>query len=469
ERLLGTGAPRIESIAVLPLENLSRDPEQEYFADGMTEALISDLAQISALRVISRTSVMQYKGVRRPLPEIARELNVDAVVEGSGQRVGDRVKITAQLIHAPTDKHLWAESYERDLRDVLTLQSEVARAITDEIKVKLTPQEQTRLAGAPAINPEAHELYLRGRYAWNKRTPAGMTKSIEYFNQALEHDPTNALIWAGLADSYNQLGYRGYLSPREAYPRAKAAAAKSLEINPTLAEAHAALGFALLNHDWDWPAAERALRRALELNPNYAEAHHWYSHYLMDTGRVRESLEESKRALEVDPLSMIISVHLGWHYISARQYDLAVEHLKKTVADDPSYYSAHFHLGRAYQFRGAFADAIAEQRKAAALSNNSTEALTALATALALGGQRDEAARILDQLKQMASTQYVSSCDIASVYAALGATSQSFEWLERARQERASRLIELKADPLFDPLRGEPRFRELLRRMNFPQ
>ncbi len=460
---------RYDSIAVLPLENLSADPDQEYLVDGMTEALIAELAQISALRVILRTSVMRYKDTSKPLPEIAHELNVNTIVEGSVLRVGERVRITAQLIDAATDRHLWAKSYERDLRDILSLQGEVAQAIASEIRVKLTPQEETQLARTRPVNPAAHDLYLKGRFAWNKRTPAGMTKSVEYFNQALEHDPTNALIWAGLADSYNQLGYRGSLLPREAYPQAKAAAAKALQANPALAEAHAAMGYALFNYDWDWAAAERALRRALELNPNYAEAHHWYSHYLMDTGRVEESLEESKRALELDPLSMIISVHLGWHYIFARQYDLAVEHLKKVVAHDRSFYSAHLQLGRAYQFQGALAEAIAEQRKGAALSGNSTEASAALAVALALAGQREEATRILSQLKQMPTDQYVSSFDIAAVYAGLGATTQTFEWLEKARQERASRVIELKADPLFDSLRFDPRLHDLLRRMNLAE
>ncbi|MGH9779106.1 MAG: protein kinase domain-containing protein, partial [Candidatus Acidiferrales bacterium] len=288
DRLLGrVGSPQIQSLAVLPLDNLSGNPEQEYFVDGMHEELITRLAKISALKVISRTSVMRYRGERRPpLPEIGRELGVDAVIEGSVRRSGDQVRITVQLVEAATDKHLWAESYQRDLRDVLALQSDVAQAIADEIRITLTAQERASLSGATRVNPQAYEAYLKGRFYWNKRSPAGLLKGMEYFNQAIEHDPQDALAYSGLADSYTQLAYRGQLSSDDAYPRAKAAATKALEINSTLAEAHASLGFIYFNYEWDWPGAEKEFLLAIKLNPNYAESHHWYSHFLMDTGRV---------------------------------------------------------------------------------------------------------------------------------------------------------------------------------------
>ncbi|MCI0402223.1 MAG: protein kinase, partial [Acidobacteria bacterium] len=296
DRLLGgAGTQRIQSLAVLPLENLSRDPAQEYFADGMTEALITELSKISALKVISRTSAMQYKGVKKPMPQIARELGVDALIEGSVVREGDQVRITVQLIHGPTDKHLWADSYQRELRGILALQSEVAQAIAREIRVAVTPAEETRLAETRAVNPEAHEAYLKGRYHWNKRTREGFEKGIEYFEQAIEKDPNYALAYAGLADSYNNLGAWGHVPPRETYPRGKAAAMKALELDEELAEAHASLARNKIAYDWDWPGARQEFERYVQLNSNYANAHLWYSYYYFAMGRLDEAAREMKR------------------------------------------------------------------------------------------------------------------------------------------------------------------------------
>ena len=358
-RRAGPGGPvRVESLAVLPLENFSRDPEQEYFADGMTEALISDLAQIHSLRVISRTSVMQYKAAKRPLPEIARALNVDAVVEGSVLRSGERVRITAQLIEAKTDRHLWAKAYERDVRDVLSLQSEVARAIAREIEARLTPQEEARLASARPINAEAHEAYLKGRYSLNKQNEPAIRQAIRYFNEAIEKDPRGAPAYAGLADAYCALR-SVYASPREVMPAAKAAALKAVELDPSSAEAHLSLGQVKFYYDFDWPGAESEFRRAIELNPNLADAHDLFATYLAAMQRHTEAIFEIRRARELDPLSLLVMADAGWVYYLGRQYDRAIEESRKAVELDPTFWIAQAFLGLAYEKTGRFAEAIA--------------------------------------------------------------------------------------------------------------
>lgn len=325
------------SIAVLPLENLSKDPEQDYFADGMTDALITSLGKIASLRVISRSSVMQYKRAPKRPPQVARELQVDAVVEGTVLRSGDRVRITAQLIEASTDRHLWAESYEGDLRDVLALQDKVARVIAQEIRVKLTPQEQVRLSRSRRVDPDAHQAYLRGRYFSDKRTSEGFIKGIEYFQQAIEKDPSYAPPYSGLADAYVLLAYRGFRPPNDVLPKAKAAGMKALELDPTVAETHTSLAHAAL-YDRDWPYAEKEFRRAIELDPSYVNAHHWYSHYLLALGRVTESLAESNRALDLAPLDVTLAAHLGSHYYWARQYDRGLEATNKGLEIDPNHH-----------------------------------------------------------------------------------------------------------------------------------
>jgi len=460
--------PRIESLAVLPLANLSGDPEQEYFVDGMTDELIADLGQIEALRVISRTSVMQYKGVKKPLPQIARELNVDAVIEGSVLRSGDRVRITAQLIQAVTDKHLWAKSYERDLRDVLALQSEVAGAIANEIKIKLTPQEQARLASARPVNPEAHEAYLKGRYYWNLRTEEGLKKSSEYFQQAIEKDPGYALAYAGLADTYGVVATWNVMAPKEAYPRAKAAAFKALEMDETLAEAHALLGSAREEYDWDWVGAEKEFKRAIELNPGYATAHQWYAEYLSVMGRHNEAIAEAKRAQELDPLSLMINAIGGRVFFYARRYDEAIAQCRRTLELNPGFYPAHLFLAWAYEQEKRYAEAISEYQKAIAPGQSNPLLAAELARGYVAAGKRTEALTVISQMGELSKRRYVSSYVIAQIYTALGDTGRAFQWLEKAYQERDSQLAWLKAEPGFDSLRSDPRFQNLLRRMNFP-
>jgi serine/threonine protein kinase/tetratricopeptide (TPR) repeat protein len=462
----GNRPPRIESLAVLPFESLGRDPEQEYFADGMTDELITDLSKIGALKVISRTSVMRYKRTDRALPQIARELNVDAVIEGSVQRSGDRVRISAQLIYAPTDRHLWAENYERELRDILTLQSEVARAIATEIKVKVTPQEQSRLLSTRQVNPEVYQLCLKGRFFWYKRNTEGFQKALEYFKQAIEKDPTYALAYAGLASTYDSMGNELYsaLDPREAYPKGKAAAAKALELDDNLAEAHATLANMTLRFDRDWAAAEKEHKRALELNPGYAVEHIWYSHYLLPAGRTEESLAESLRAVELDPLGLILQTHLGWHYLYTRQYDHAIEQLRKTLELDPNFILAHLFLGQAYEEKRMYLQAIAEFEKAISLSEGNPVHLAALGHAYAISGKRVEAEKVLGQLKKLSARRYVPSYEIAVVYAGLSENDEALAWLQKAYQQRdSSWLIDVKLDPRFDHLHTDPRFQDLLR------
>ena len=463
-----TPAPRIQRLAVLPLENLMGDPTQEYLVDGMTEALIADLGQIEALRVISRTSVMQYKGVKKALPQIARELNVDAVIEGSVLRSGGRVRITAQLIQATTDTHLWAQSYERDLRDVLTLQSDVAQAIANEIKIKLTPQEQARLARTGPVNPEAHDAYLKGRYFWNLRTEEGLMKGTELFQQAIEKDPGYALAYAGLADSYGVLGLRALTAPKEAYPRAKAAASKALEMNETLAEAHASMGLAELEYDWDWVEAEKEFKRAIELNPSYATAHQWYAVYLSAMGRHNEALAEIKRAEDLDPLSPIISVAAGTLFFVARRYDEALAQCRSALELNAGFYLAHSCLGLVYEQEKLYEEAVSEYQKAIALEPGSPRLAAGLARAYAAAGKRTEALKIISNLRELSKQRYVSPYGIAMIYAALGDFGQTFAWLEKAYEERSVGLVEFKVSPWFDPLRSNPRFQNLFRRMNFP-
>jgi serine/threonine protein kinase/tetratricopeptide (TPR) repeat protein len=463
---------RIQSVAVLPLADLSdQQPAPDYFADGMTEALITDLAKIKALRVISRTSVMQYKGVQRPLPQIARELNVDAVVEGSVLRSGKRVRITAQLIDAATDQHLWAESYERDLRDVLSLQGEVARAIANDIQVKLTPQEQARLVSARSVDPEAYQLYLKGRFYWNKRTEAGLKKGIEYFHQAIDLDPNYALAYAGIADCYSLLGWDlfGPLPPREALPIAKAAARKALETDDSLAEAHNSLAWTKLAFDWDWTGAEREFKRAIELNPGYAITHHWYAECLAGMGRYAEALAEIRQAQELDPLSLIISSIVGWVLYFDRKNDQAIAEFRKTLELDPNFWVAHWTLGRAYEQKAMFTEAIAEIQKAIDFSGSSPLSFAALGHTYAVSGRRAEAERVLNQLKGSSKQTYISPYGIAAIHAGLGEKDQAFLWLEKAYEERSGWLIWLRAEPGSDPLRSDPRFQDLLRRIGLTQ
>ena len=471
DRLLGkTGTEHIRSLAVLPLENLSRDPEQEYFADGMTEQLITDLAKISELKVISRTSVMQYKRARKPLPQIAQELGVDAVVEGSVQRSGDRVRISAQLIDARADQHLWARSYERDLRNVLALQDDVAQAIANELKIKLASQGQPRLTGSRPVDPEAYEAYLKGRYYSSKRTEKDLKKSIEYFQQAIEKDPNYASAYSGMADAYALLGFRGNLPSNEALSKAKAAALKAVELDDSLADAHASLAFIAEIHEWDWATAEREYKRALELNPGYAAGHNWYAGYLMYVGRFEEGIAEAKRARDLDPLSLPVNNALAGRLLVAGRVDEALEQLKKTLEMDPRFASAHQTLGWAYLNMGKHEEAIQEFQQALQLSGtDDTDHIVDLGFAYAAAGKRELARKILAKLKKLHEQGVVPSGSIAILYGSLGVLDEAFAWLEKAYEERDPELTYIKVPARrFEPLRHDPRYQDMLRRMGLP-
>jgi len=458
----------IRSLAVLPLDNLSGDASQNYFADGMTDELITDLAQISALRVISRTSVMVYKGARKPLPQIARELNVDAVVEGTVLRSGDQVRITAQLIDASTDKHLWSQSYEGELRDTLALQNRVASAIADQIRINLTPQEQAALKDVKVVNPEAYESYLKGRYFWNKRTADGLKVALAYFNQAIEEDPKYAQAYSGLADTYALLGDWQYavMTPKDALPKAKAAAIKALELDGALGEAHNSLAFLLDGFDWDFKAGGSEFLRAIELNPGYATAHHWYAWHLALLGRYDEAIEEMRKAENLDPLSLIINADLAELLVLAHSYDESIQQSRKTIEMDPNFALAHNQLAQAYLQKHMYDEAVAELLKAVQLSAGSPTCIANLARAYAASSKRSEAVKLLGDLKRRSNPTYSNASEIAMVYASLGDTDQAMNWLEKGYDERFNPGVLLR--PGFDPLRSDSRFQNLIRRIGLP-
>jgi tetratricopeptide (TPR) repeat protein len=428
----------------------------------MTEALITSLAKIKALRVISRTSAMQYQGARKSLPQIARELDVDAVIEGSVLRSGERVRITTQLIHASNDQHLWAESYERDFRDILSLQSDIARQVANEVRIVLTPEEQARFGSSRQVHPEANELYLKARYFWNKRTEEYVKRALSYFHQAIDHDPTYAQAYAGLADSYNILGYYNVLPPAEAYPKGKAAALKALELDASLAEPHATLGVVKRDFEWDWSGAEEEFQRAIELNPGYVDAYHWRSTLLNMLGRQAEALREKKKALAMDPLSVVIRTDLARTFYFSRDYDQSLVQYRAALDMDPNFESAHLWLAQVYEQKGQFEQAISELNTGMRLSNDSTFALARLGHGYAMAGRRDEAHAVINQLNALSSEEYVSPYDIAMVHVGLQEIDDAFVWLQRAFEQRSLWLGYLNVEPQLDPLRSDPRFQDLL-------
>jgi TolB-like protein/DNA-binding winged helix-turn-helix (wHTH) protein/Flp pilus assembly protein TadD len=464
----GPSPAKIRSLAVLPLESLSGDASQDYFTDGMTDALIADLGQISALRVISRTSVMTYKGVRKRLPEIASELNVEAVVEGTVSRSGERVRITAQLIQVPNEKHLWAQSYEGELQDTLALQNSVARAIAEQIQVTLNPQEAAALKKSKEVNPGAYEAYLKGRYFWNKRSGEGLRKAIEYFDHAIDTDPQYARAYSGLADSYALSGdwEYGILSPQDAFPKAKTAVTRALALDDNLSEAHTSLAFILDLYDWDWASAEKEYKRALALNPNYATAHHWYAWHLIVVGRNDEGIVELKKAESLDPLSLIISADLADALCIAHRYDESMLQSRKTIEMDPHFAVAHYQLGQALEQKHRHDEAIAEFRRAIELSGGNTTFESNLANAYAVSGRKEEAAKIVEQLESRQSQGSSTDASIALIYVGLGDNDHAMVWLTKAYQTRFNPSI--LARPVFDPLRSDPRFRDLLQRIGLP-
>jgi serine/threonine-protein kinase len=464
------GAPQIASLAVLPLDNLSRDPEQEYFSEGMTDELITDLAKLPGLRVISRTSVMQYKGTQKPLTQIARELGVDAVMEGTVLRSGDRVRITAQLIALPNEKHLWAESYERDLRDVLSLQNEVARTISQQIRIQLTPQQQGLLSADHAVLPEAHEAFLKGKYFANRLTPQSLEKAILYFNQAINADPTYALAYAEMAETYCWATASQFIPSQEGLVKAKSAAQHALEIDPNLGEAYNALAWVKYVHDWDFHGAEQDFKRALALSPGNANVHLWYGNFLIQSGRIEESIAEMNIALSLDPLSPVLVSLTATPLLAAHQYDQALDRLHKVQELDPNSLFPRFFLQQAYEQKGDFQNAINEGRQLALGFGDTPEHAAAreqtLRRAFANTGQRGYWQAQLEFLKADAKTSMADSFSFATLDARVGDREQAFQWLEKAYREHSQSLtLSLLIEPAFDGFRADPRFQDLLRRM----
>jgi len=462
------GPTKLHSLAVLPLVNLSGSVRQDYFADGMTEALITGLAQIVPLRVISRTSVMRYKNTRKPLPKIGEELGVDAILEGTVFRAGNQVRITAQLLHAPTDRHLWATSYERALRDVLALQTDLAEAIADEISSKLNLRRRPQRTTHRHHKAEAHEAYLKGRFAWNQRTEVGLQKSIGFYKQAIAKDSQYALAYSGLADSYALLGSRrlGDVAPREAMRKAKEAATKALHLDSTLAEAHTSLAFVKFQFDWDWKGAEKEFRRAIALNPNSATSHYRYAMYLATMSRAGEAMSEMKRAQELDPLSPIICTARGRLLHFQRDYDAAIPYHRKALAIDPNFVEAHFNLGMIYEQKAMFSEAISQFRKVIRIAGQGASFWSAgLGHAYGIAGRKNQALKMLIQLQKTSNGKGVSPFDIAWVYLGLGEKDAALTWMEKALAERCNPLVYQRIEPALDPLRTNPRFQALLRRI----
>jgi TolB-like protein/DNA-binding winged helix-turn-helix (wHTH) protein/Tfp pilus assembly protein PilF len=470
----------IHSIAVLPLEDLSGDPAQEYFADGMTDALITDLAQITSLRVISRTSVMRYKGARKSLPEIARELSVDAVVEGTVVRSDDRVRVDAQLIRAKNEQHLWARSYDRRLNNILSLQNDVAREIASEIQAELTPQEQNRLAQARSIDPDAYEFYLRGRFYWNKRTEEGYNKAIEFFDRAIAVQPDYAQAYAGLADCYAlvETYTKGGLSRSQTITLARSTALKAIHMDDSLAEAHASLASIMFLYDWDWVRAEKEFKRAIELNPNYATAHHWYAFYLAYVGRADEAVSEIRQAQRLDPLSLIINSDVAYILYITRRYDEAIAQNWKTWELDPQSPWPHTNLGLVYLATKRYRESVAEFEAARGSPPDSFMPhvsnpgyvgwMVLLGVAYEQAGMHPDAERMLREIRTLPREEYENAPEVAWLLAYLGRKDEAFAWLERLYPQRPRSYKGFKVLPFFDPLRSDPRMQDLIRRVGLP-
>ena len=448
-----------KSIAVLPFDNLSRDPDNAYFCEGVQDEILTRLAKIADLKVISRTSTQHFKSTPDDLPQIARQLGVAHILEGSVQKAGDQVRVNVQLVNGLTDAHLWAETFDRKLTDIFAVESEIAKTIADTLQAKLSGSEQHAIAARPTENTEAHQLYLKGRFFWNKRTGNDLKKSIDYFQQAIAADPNYALAYAGVADAYVFLpGYTAG-TPQDCYPKAMAAAKKALELDDTLAEAHTALALAIWYYDFDFSQANREFQRAIELNPNYATAHQQYGNNTLSAlGRFDDAIAEGKRAVELDPLSLVINADLGMNFYYARRYDEAIAQLRKTLEMDPRYYYAHVNLGQVLAAKRAFDEAIEEYKKARAL-NDDPFVLGLLGHAYASLGNKTEALKILDQLKDVSRQRYVSVYSFAIVYLALGDKQEALRALEQCYQDRAGADIGwIRVDSLVDPLRDDPRF-----------
>jgi serine/threonine-protein kinase len=459
----GRGGEIIDSVAVLPFVNASGDPNSEYLSDGITESLINSLSQLPHLKVMSRDSAFMYKGKDTDARTVGQALGVRAVLKGHVMQRGDNLEISAELVDARDDSHIWGQQYSRKAADIFALQGDLAKDMTSMLRMRLTGEDEKRMAKSYTANPEAYQDYLKGRYWWNKRGEQDLNKGIQYFQQAIARDPNYALAYSGLADSYAVLAGFGSVPPKEAYPKAKEAAQKAMEIDDTLAEAHASLGLILTMYDWDWPGAEKEFQRAIELNPNYATAHAWYDLTLSATGRLEEAIAQSKRALTLDPVSMIGNWNAGYVFYLARQYDHSIEQERKTLELDPSFVPAYVILGESYVQKSMYREAVEAFEKALAISPGSAEALSGLGKAHALAGRKADAQKVLDRLNELSKQQYVAAWTNADVYTALGEKDKAYQWLEKAYEERS---IFSSKGPLWDPLRSDPRFADLLRRMN---
>ena len=450
-----------KSIAVLPFENLSHDPDNAYFADGIQEEILARLAKIGDLKVISRTSTQRYKSSPDNLPQIAKRLGVANILEGSVQKSADKVRVNVELIRAATDAHLWADTFDRKLTDVFAIESEVARAIAETLQAKLTGAERNAIGARPTENTEAYQLYLKGRFFWNKRTGQNLNKAVDYFDQAITADPKYALAYVGLADAYALMPIYGPVAPRDCYPEAKAAAKKALELDNGLAEAHTSLAQVLF-YDLDFSQATTEFQRAIELNPNYAAAHQWFgSNLLSALGRFDEAIAETRRALELDPLSLIVNAEVGRTYIYARRFDEAIDQLRKTIELDSNFYTADWDLGEALEAKGLIDAAIAEYEKVRELTGN-PQIAGFLGHAYALRGRRDEALKMLAQLKDESSRRYVSAHSFALVNLGLGDKDEALRWLEKDFDDGDAQIAFIKVNPALDPLRGDPRFKALV-------
>ena len=460
------GGPSLpqKSIAVLPFDNLSRDPDNAYFAEGVQDEILTRLAKVADLKVISRTSTQHFKSAPENLPQIAKQLGVTNILEGSVQKAADQVRVNVQLINAITDAHVWADTYDRKLTDIFAVESEIAKAIAETLQAKLTGAEKSSIAKAPTANPEAYELYLKGRFFWNKRTGTDLRKAIDYFNQAIAKDPNYALAYVGLADSYLLLSSYAAVSPAESLPPARSALKKALELDDSLAEAHASFGL-LATLELDLHRALDELKRAVELKPNYATAHHWLALAHLTLAQFDSAISEAKRAIELDPLSLVINADTSWIYFSARRYDEAEAQVRKTLEIGPQFFLAHYYLGEVLQFKAHLSEAIAEFQKAFEL-NNDPYSLAMLGQAYGRNGQRDEAQKILARLNEEAKSHYVAPYALALVQIGLGDKDRAIEELDHAyREQETNYLFGIKVDPMLDDLRGDPRFEALVRRV----
>jgi serine/threonine protein kinase/tetratricopeptide (TPR) repeat protein len=467
-----TGIPEMKwnfSTAVLPFADISPQKDQEYFCDGMTDDIITKLTKLPEVKVISRTSVMRYKNTDIDIREIGKELGVTTILEGSIQKSGDDIRVNAQLINVEDGFHLWAETYDRKLKNVFEIQSDLAENIVGALKAKLSPEEKHGFEKKPTEDIEAYNMYLKGRYFWHLRTAEGFQKSLEYFQKAIEKDPTFAQAYSGIADYFNLLGYYDLLPSREAFPKAREAAEKALEMDEKLAEAHTSLGWVKTLFEWDWPGAKKSFKRAIELNPGYATAHHWYAAFLTAVGRFDESIAEAKRAQELDPASLTLSCTLGAILWVARRYDDAIAELHRSIEFDPNSYIAHWYLVYPYALKGLYDEAVAEAKKALELSDRGPIMMVVLGQAYALSGKEGEARRVLSEMINLSKETYVSPQGIAIIYTGLGEKGKALEFLEKAYETRDHWMYNLKVIPYMDSLRSDPRFKALLRKMGLAE